>query len=142
MCKATNQERLIEDPRFADQESRFKNCPELVAIFDDVFLTKTRDEWMDIFVQYQLMFSSVQQMEEVLNDPQALANDYITNFVSPSFGELKVPGYPIHFSANRTGMRSFAPEVGEHTDIVLKALGYGQEEIDRLTEEGIVKGKE
>ncbi len=138
LCKATGQEHLIEDPRFVDQESRFNNCPELVAIFDEVFLTKTRDEWMDIFLQHQLMFSSVQQIDEVFTDPQALANDYVTNFTSPSFGELKVPGYPIHFSANKAGMRSFAPDVGEHTDVVLKELGYDERDIKQLKEDGVV----
>ena len=141
LCKATNQEHLIEDPRFIDQNSRFNNCPELVAIFDALFLKKTRDEWMDIFVGYQLMFSSVQQMEEVFTDPQALANGYIKNFDSPSFGQLQVPGYPVHFSANDVGMRSFAPEVGEHTDIVLEELGYDREEIEGLKKEGTVNTK-
>lgn len=139
LCKATDQEDLIKDPRFVDQESRFNNCPELVAIFDAVFLKKTRDEWMDIFVPYQLMFSSVQQMEEVFTDPQALANHYIKDFQSSSFGEVKVPGYPIHFSENDTGMRSFAPEVGEHTDVVLEELGYNQAEIKGLKKEGVIK---
>jgi crotonobetainyl-CoA:carnitine CoA-transferase CaiB-like acyl-CoA transferase len=138
LCRATNQADLINDPRFIDQESRFKNCPELVAIFDEVFLTKTRDEWMDIFLQHQLMFSSVQQIEEVFTDPQALANEYITTLKTPTFGELKVPGYPIHFSANRAGTRSLAPEIGEHTDVVLKELGYDEETIQRLKQDGVV----
>ena len=142
LCKATGQEHLIKDPRFVDQQSRFDNCPELVAIFDEVFLAKTRDEWMEIFVGYQLMFSSVQQMEEVFTDPQAQANDYIRNFDSPSFGELQVPGYPVHFSACDAGIRSFAPEIGEHTQMVLEALGYSPEEIQRLKNEGIVDSKE
>ncbi len=138
LCRATNQADLINDPLFIDQESRFKNCPELVAVFDAVFLSKTRDEWMDIFLQHQLMFSSVQQLEEVFTDPQALANGYITTLTSPTIGELKIPGYPIHFSANRAGTRSLAPEVGEHTEVVLKELGYDEETIQRFKEEGVV----
>jgi len=138
MCKAMSQGHLIEDARFVDQDNRVKNCPELVAIFDAVFLTKTRDEWMDIFLQHQLMFSSVQQIDEVFTDPQALANNYMTNITSPSLGELQVPGYPIHFSANKAGMKSFAPDVGEHTDVVLKDLGYDERDINGLKEDGIV----
>jgi len=138
LCKAMGQEHLIEDPRFIDQESRFNNCPELVSIFDAVFLTKTRDEWMDIFLEHQLMFSSVQQIDKVFTDPQALVNNYMTNITSPSFGELQVPGYPILFSANKAGMKSFAPDVGEHTDVVLKDLGYDEGDIKGLKEDGIV----
>ena len=93
---------------------------------------------MDIFLKHQLMFSSVQQIDEVFTDPQALANDYMTTITSPSLGELQVPGYPIHFSANKAGMRSFAPDVGEHTDVVLKELGYDEGDIGRLKEAGVV----
>jgi crotonobetainyl-CoA:carnitine CoA-transferase CaiB-like acyl-CoA transferase len=138
MCKAMGQGHLIEDARFVDQDNRVKNCQELVAIFDAVFLTKTRDKWMDIFLQHQLMFSSVQQIDEVFTDPQALANNYMTNITSPSLGELQVPGYPIHFSANKAGMKSFAPDIGEHTDVVLKDLGYDERDINGLKEDGIV----
>jgi crotonobetainyl-CoA:carnitine CoA-transferase CaiB-like acyl-CoA transferase len=124
-----------------DQQNRFHHCPELVAVFDAVFLTRTRDEWMDIFLEHRLMFSSVQQIDEVFTDVQALANGYITTITSSSLGELKIPGYPIHFGANRAGMRSFAPHVGEHTDIVLKELGYEAAEIESLKQDGVVCSK-
>ncbi|MFO7964633.1 MAG: CoA transferase [Desulfobacterales bacterium] len=136
LCRATGQEHLIEDPRFIDQESRFANCPDLVAVFDRVFLTKTRDEWMEIFVREQLMFSSVQQLEEVFSDPQALANDYMTTIASP-FGEMQVPGYPFHFSEHTAGMKSFAPEIGEHTDDVLRELGYDDTQIAEMKQDGV-----
>ena len=138
LCKATGQEQLIEDPRFIDGPDRVENRPALVAIFDTVFLTKTRDEWMDIFLEHQLMFSSVQQLEEVFTDPQALANDYMTDITSPSLGKLQVPGYPIHFSANKAGMKRFAPDVGEQTDEVLKELGYDEADIKGLKGDGVV----
>ncbi|MFH1092364.1 MAG: CoA transferase, partial [Pseudomonadota bacterium] len=97
-CQATGQTQLIGDPRFNTDDARQANCPELVAVFDEVFLTKTRDEWMEIFLEQGLMFCSVQTVEELASDPQALANGYMVPFDHPSLGEFMVTGYPVIFS--------------------------------------------
>ena len=137
-CEATGQTALLSDPHFADNASRIANCTELVAFFDKVFATKTRDEWMDIFQAHGLMFSPVQQIHEVLRDPQALINDYVVDFEHPAFGKVKIPGYPVHFSANRAGTRSVAPTLGEHTDLIMRQMGYTDQEIQKLKKEGVI----
>ena len=138
LCEVTGQTALINDPRFADSACRIANCPELVAIFDEVFLTETRDEWMEKLAERKLMYSPVQTIEEVVSDPQALINDYIVNFEHPYIGQVKIPGYPAHFSANQAGIRTPAPGPGEHTDIIMQDLGYTDQEIESLKKEGII----
>ena len=136
--EATGQTALAEDPRFADQAGRMANCPELVAIFDRVFATKTRDEWMEIFLERGLMFCSVQEVHEVATDPQALANEYMVPFEDPLYGRVMIPGYPAHFSAGRTGTRRLGPSIGEHTTEVLSEMGYSAQEIEDLRREGVI----
>ena len=63
--------RLISDPRYADGGARAANSSALMDYFDGVFATKTRDEWMAIFLACGLMFCSIQHISEVKNDPQA-----------------------------------------------------------------------
>jgi crotonobetainyl-CoA:carnitine CoA-transferase CaiB-like acyl-CoA transferase len=138
-CEATGQSHLVDDPRYADDAGREANRAELVAHFDKVFATKTRDEWMDIFMKKGLMFCSVQRVQEIKNDPQALANNYVVDFEDPTLGKLKIPGYPIHFSANRTGTRRLAPELGEHTHTVLQEMGYTAQEIEDMKQEGVIR---
>jgi formyl-CoA transferase len=138
-CEATGQTALLKDPRFADHESRLENCAELVAIFDKVFATRTRDEWVKILVDMGLMFVKVQDFEEVQNDPQALLNGYVVNFDDPRLGKVKIPGYPVHFSANRAGTRSLAPVLGEHTDQIMGQVGYTDKEIEELRRAGVIK---
>jgi CoA:oxalate CoA-transferase len=138
-CEATGLPELAEDPRFADDAARGKNCAELVDRFDKVFSTKTRDEWMDIFLPKGLMFCSIQHVSEIKNDPQAIANKYVVDFEDPVLGKLKLPGYPVHFSANRAGIRSLAPGLGEHTVEVLEETGYTDQEIDELRKQGVIK---
>ena len=85
------------------------------------------------------MFSSVQHISEVPSDPQALANDYVVPFDHPIHGRVKLPGYPVTFSACRAGTRSAAPSLGQHTDEVLREIGYEDSEIAALREEGVIK---
>ena len=138
-CEATGLPDLIEDPRFADDEARANNCAELVGRFDKVFSTKTRDEWMDIFLSKGLMFCSIQHVSEIKNDPQAIANKYVVDFEDPAMGKLNLPGYPVHFSANRAGTRKLAPGLGEHTVAVLEEIGYTDQEIDELRKQGVIR---
>jgi crotonobetainyl-CoA:carnitine CoA-transferase CaiB-like acyl-CoA transferase len=139
LCKATGQTALLNDPRFADRAGRKAHSAELVTIFDKVFANKTREEWMEIMLKEKLMFCPIQTTEEIRTDPQAIANDYMVDFRDRLLGDVKVPGYPVHFSANRAGTRSFAPTLGEHTDLVMHQMGYTDQDIEELKKEGVIK---
>ncbi|MBN2126439.1 MAG: CoA transferase [Deltaproteobacteria bacterium] len=132
---------LLQDPRFRDVPSMKKNVTEVVDLFDSIFATRTRDEWLPILRENGLMFGPVQRIKDVLDDPQALANQYVEDFVHPSLGPVRIPGYPIHFSAASAGMRSAAPAVGEHTSSVMKGLGYSDDEIRGLKERKVLGEK-
>lgn len=138
-CEATDQNSLLDDPRFADSALRDKNCRELVLHFDIVFAEKTQQEWIEILTSKGLMFSPVQNVEDVCEDPQAIANNYIVDFEHPQFGNLKIPGYPIDFSRFSAGIRRPAPQIGEHTGEILREMGYSDKEIADLKEARAVK---
>ena len=138
-CKATGQTALLADPRFTDNSGRNVHCAKLVAIFDKVFATKTRDEWMETLLKEKLMVCPILNINEIRDDPQARVNDYVVGFKDRLLGNAKIPGYPVHFSANRAGTRSFAPTLGEHTDLVMHQMGYTDREIQELKKEGVIK---
>ena len=138
-CEATGQIALLSDPRFMDNSGRKVHRTELVAIFDKVFETKTRDEWVEILLKEKLMVCPVLDTHEIQDDPQARVNDYVVNFRDSLLGDVKIPGYPVHFSANRAGTRGFAPTLGEHTDLVMHQMSYTDQEIQKLREEGVIK---
>lgn len=139
ICEATGQTALLKDPRFSKDADRRANCAELIALFDRVFATKTRDEWLDILRGRGLMFCAVQNIHEIFTDPQALENDYLVDFDHPLLGRVKIPGYPAHFSAARAGTRSAAPALGEHTHSIMRQLGLTDEEIRGLKREGVIR---
>jgi formyl-CoA transferase len=138
-CKATGRADLLNDPHYTTESGAPTNFVELNAIFDKVFATKSRDEWMEIFLSHGLLACSVQKIQEVADDPQALVNKYVVPFDHPLQGRVKIPGYPVYFSACAAGTASAAPRLGEHTSVVLQALGYSDQAIAELKKEGVIR---
>ena len=138
-CEAIEQQDWLLDSRFAEAESRRTNQAELIGLLDEIFQTRTSEEWMKIFVDKGLMFCPVLHVTEIQNDPQALDNQYMVDFQDPEIGSFRVAGYPVHFSANSAGTRCLAPSLGQHTTDVIQELGYADEEIERLKKEGVIR---
>lgn len=138
LCNALGIEELRDDPRFSGIEARGKNAKELVAILDGRFAGKTREEWMRILQEADCIFQPVQDPMEVVEDPQALANNYFLKVDHPDWGNLKVAGFPWDFSETPASWRRRAPHFGEHTDEVLRELGYSQDEIRTLREQKVI----
>ncbi|MFC1866945.1 CaiB/BaiF CoA transferase family protein [Thermodesulfobacteriota bacterium] len=139
LCEVMGLPEILNDPRFSDKENRLANSKELIEIFDRVFATKTRDQWLDIFRSKGFMFCPVQTIQEVFTDPQAIENEYIVEFNHPALGKVKIPGYPIRFGSAGAGTRKFAPALGEHTDMIMGQLGFTDKEIKKLTDEGVIR---
>jgi CoA:oxalate CoA-transferase len=138
LCKALSITEFQDDPRFNTVEGRGRNAQELVAILDSRFAIKTRDEWTKILKEAGCIFTPVQGLMEVTNDPQAVANNYFIEADHPEWGRLKVAGFPWDFSETPASWRRRAPHLGEHTQDILSELGYGADEIETLKKEGII----
>lgn len=130
---------LIDDPRFADTISRGENRHELIPILDRVFAQKAYDEWAEILDSSgDFIFSPVQSLAELPDDPQVVANDYITEVDHPDLGRVKLANHPVSYSQTPHSIRSVAPELGQHTEEVILELGYTWEDIARLQDRGVI----
>jgi CoA:oxalate CoA-transferase len=138
VAKALGVEELVNDARFATIEDRAKNAKELIAIFDQKFAEKTRDEWVKILGENGLIFTEIQSLTSVTNDPQVLANNYLIDLEHPKYGPTRTMGFPWSLSETPASWRRGAPEMGEHTAEVLAEVGYSQEEIDKMKAEGVI----
>ena len=139
LCQALGHPELENDPRFNNDSNRFANAGRLISIFDEIFATRPRDEWVRIFGKYDLFYCAVNSPSELHEDPQIAENEYIIDFDHPTLGKVKIPGYPVHFSESWARTTSAAPDLGEHTEEVLMEIGgCTKKEIAQLREEGVV----
>jgi crotonobetainyl-CoA:carnitine CoA-transferase CaiB-like acyl-CoA transferase len=139
ICKAVGIEDLKDDPRFNSIEVRGKNARALVAILDQKFITKTRDEWVRILKEEGCIFTPIQTPLEVSNDPQAMANSYFINVKHPVWGGIKMVGFPWDFSETPASWRREAPAFGQHSEEILLELGYSRDDIANLKDEGVTQ---
>jgi len=139
-CRVIGREDLVTDARCANMFTRGEHCTDLVAEFDRIFKTKTRAEWMKILKDGgDFIFGPVNDLYDLVTDPQVLANKYITDFEHPACGPVKIVGPPFHFSETPASVRRPAPEFGQHTEEVLIELGgYTWEEIETLRIEEVI----
>ena len=139
-CEALGRKDLEKDPRFENMDKRAENCQELISILDEVFATKTYDEWDRVLQEKgDFIYTKIQTVSDLSSDPQVLENEYIVDFNHPVLGEIKMVGSPIRFSKTPGTIRLPAPEFGEHTEEVLTEIGgYTWEEIGQLREEEVI----
>lgn len=139
-CKAIGREDLEKDPRFADALAREKNAPQLIAILDEVFATKTCEEWIHTLKEKgDFICCPINSPGDLPNDPQVIANEYIKEWEHPVLGKVKLPAFPIQFGKSETSFRIPAPELGQHTEeVLLEVGGYSWEEIEELRREEVI----
>jgi len=137
LCDLIERPDLRDDPRFIDHHARDANRIACVAALDEVFAGRTYEEWKQLLRQLDAPWSPVQSIEELLSDPQVLANDYLGEVVIEGGPTYRLPTVPVQFDERPPALRP-APEHGEHTEAILLELGYEWEDIIRLKETSVI----
>ncbi len=137
-CKAVERENLEHDPRFASSQAMIENHEALFHVLEEVFLTRTLEEWKPRLTEAGLPWDPVQTLPEVINDPQARANDLFVPLDHPTYGRLEVVSNPIKLSKTPETIRMPAPELDQDTEEVLSELGYTGQDIEQLREQGVI----
>lgn len=102
------------------------------------FLKKTTDEWLDLLDAAGVPAGPVNNVAELLDDPQVLANDLVVEYHHPVAGAVSMVGPLIQMDKTPTSVRRPPPTLGQHNEEVLTELGYSAAEIDKLREVGAV----
>lgn len=141
LCETLGKE---EWKRYAFEVEHFtrKYPPEFKEIkreLEGIFKTKTRDEWFEFLKDYDICMGKVYTWDEVLTDPQVRYRNMIVEVEDPRVGKVKQVGIPIKLSETPGGVRSLGPSLGQHTEEVMKELGYDDVTIAQLREKSVIK---
>ncbi len=133
VCRVIEREDLIDDPRFNTRERRMENNVELIAIIDDIIITKDLADWTELFRIHSITWSPVPLPPDVVSDEQLEA---IGALQPIGDNGMKTVLSPIDVEGRPKVKPSMPPEIGEHSREVLAELGYDEASIDELIESG------
>lgn len=141
LCHAIDRKEWIEDPRYVSNAVRLIHRDELLAKLENIFVTNTRDEWLSILDTADVPNSPVFELHDAVKSEQAVHNKSILS-VKDSGKTANVVRYPVkskEWKNVEEETATFPPPMGTNTyDVLNKLIGYNSEEINHLTNQGII----
>jgi crotonobetainyl-CoA:carnitine CoA-transferase CaiB-like acyl-CoA transferase len=131
LCRALGEPEMATDSRFADMAARKQNARACVTWLDEVFAQRSFAEWRRVFAGFDGEWVPSLRPDELPEDPQVVANRYLTDVDLGNGYFLPLVAVPVQFDGHPAESRR-APEPGEHTEAVLQELGYTWDEIGEL----------
>ncbi|MGO1368145.1 CaiB/BaiF CoA transferase family protein [Senegalia sp. (in: firmicutes)] len=139
LCNELELSELIEDARFKTNPLRGENYDEMRPLLAEKFKLKTTQQWYETLTKAGIPNGPINDIEDVVNDPQVLEREMIVEVNHKKAGKTKVPGVPIKMSETQGEIKTPAPLLGEHNEEVLKEyLNLSKEEVEALKEKGII----
>src|SRR5215510_7805911 len=138
-CKAIGRPEFARFARKPDQFVRAANAEEDAARreIEAIIKTRDRDDWYEYLAKADVCVGKVYDPEEVVQDPQVLHRQMVVEIDHPKHGRVKQFGTAIKLSGTPGSIRTAGAASGEHTDDVLRELGYSDSVIAGLHETGV-----
>ncbi len=137
-CEALGLEDLIDNKEFKTNISRVKNRERLIKILNERFLAKSSREWIEVLENKGVVVAPLYTFEDVFNDSYAVEAELAAKMHHTKLPEIHQILFPAVFDGVKPRPRRPPPEKGEATKEILKELGYDDNEIKRLIDNGIV----
>ena len=139
LCQTLGLEALLDDPDYADNELRSKNRKALNARISEVTPSRTSAEWIDVLNDAGVPCGPINTIDATFADPQVQALGIARPMPRPQLGDTHVVGQAINLARTpQPPSHRATPELGEHTDEILRGLGLDGDAIRELRENGVI----
>ena len=130
---------LADDPRFKTNPLRNENYTALRPILAERFMTKTAEEWQQMFDDAGIPCGPINTVDKVVTNEQVVAREMILEVEHPTAGTTRIPGIPIKLSRTPGEIRLPAPVLGAETEKILtRCLNLTPEQIAALREKQVI----
>src|SRR5262245_8711633 len=138
LCKVIGREDMLESPDFKGGKKRAENRAKLNSILNESLAKKTSAEWIEILNKAGIPCGPIYKIGEVFADTQVQHLGVATPVEHPKLGRYDVLANAAVLSRTPAGVVAATPEIGQHTEEILKELNYNAAQIAQLREGGVV----
>jgi len=129
---------LLDDPGYATNRERVARRTELIPRLERVFATRATRKWTKVLDAAGVPNGPILTVAEALSQPQVRHRQMVVEVKHPTVGKVKQTGVAVKLSDTPGSIRLAPPTLGQHTDPILRELGYSTNEIEALRGERVI----
>lgn len=129
---------LFVDERFTTPEMRYEHRAALSALIAEKLVLEDSDEWLTRFSERQINVNRVQMVEETVLSEQVIVNEMVVPPVDDGMDLGLIINHPVKIDKVAQVGPKRAPDLGEHSREILEELGYAQDKIQLLFDNGVI----
>jgi len=141
LMKLLGRDDLVEDERYMRRKAAQNNRVEFIKMLDAEFAKYTRDECIEMMKKADIAYSTINHVADNLHDPQALANDFMKKINMRDGKDYMIASTPVRFGASNIDDLGMGPLLGENTIELLSGVGYSDEEVNKMEQDGIIQAR-
>jgi formyl-CoA transferase len=138
-CELLGADEWRVDPRFATNGARFENRHELAELIGQKLQARSSDEWERVFNAEGIPCGPIYRLDQALDHSQVRDRQMVVERPHPALGVVRLLGLPVKLSSTPGDVWRIPPDLGEHTDEVLREIGLSDEDLRRLRADGVIR---
>jgi len=138
LCTAMGIAELATDPRFTSESMRVAHRDELNQILIPILKSKPKAYWVELLNKAGVPTGPIYDMSEVFNDPQVISQDAAVEVEHPKVGKIRIVNQAVKLSRTPAKITHSAPELGEHSEEILRELCYSENQIQEFKTKKII----